>query len=139
MIPLDILVPKKSMNRTVILVNVGEKDLDLALNLACSLRRLSIENFFFSTEDPNVAKELVERDIDVLLNNEANELQRPISFTEPERFLLQNANLTLYILQSGYNVLLCSPAVVFLRNPFNFLDWGQAVQVFASLKFVLKP
>lgn len=114
---LDVMLFKFHKKKDIIVATVEPRYLAFALNWACSLKRLGIENFFFHTTEDKVVAELSERLLPVF--KYPSESEKGSSGSVSGHALLDaRISVVTAILERGYNVLLSDIDIVFLRNPF---------------------
>lgn len=128
--PLDVMLYKHHTNKDILVATVDAGYIGFALNWACSLKRLGVENFFFHATDDKVFKELVARSMPVVkylsvLSQEYEKLQQDaVVYGSVSYQSLMNTRTSFItmIVERGYNVLLSDIDIVYLKNPFLYLD-----------------
>jgi len=128
---LDVMLFKRHSNLSVIVATVDAGYVDFAVNWACSLRRLGIDNYLFHAFDDNVFKALQDMDLPVVkflsqLSSEytasANTDAVVYGSVSYQSIMNTRTEFVTKVIQKGYHMLLSDVDIVFLRNPFPFFN-----------------
>lgn len=134
---LDVMLFKQHTNQSVIVATVDAGYIDFALNWACSLRRLRIDNFLFHAVDDTIFRTLQDLGLPVVKyvsqlsqNYSAGASRDSVVYGSVSYQSIMNTRTEIVtkILQKGYHVLLSDVDIVFLRDPFPFFDPALDIQ-----------
>jgi len=118
-------------SQNVIVATVDAGYVAFALNWACSLRRLGIQNFLFHAVDDDIFQALQDMNLPVVKYLSATSLQYKkggkadgvvYGSVSYQSIMNTRTEFIATILEEGYNVLLSDVDIVFLRSPFPHFD-----------------